>query len=144
MTAKKSMDVIAAFPNSMRTPKSIVRQFYQAIIAQDFQAMDSLLSPNFTYVSPDGRLSRIEFQTMLRASLEGTALVKRRSISVTAEEDRVVDEIEFSFEMDGREFVGRYCSVCVFEDGLLYELRTYGGVTHENNSDGYQPVWQRA
>lgn len=124
--------------------KSVIGRLYQAILSQDLRALELLLSPNFTYRTLDGHLSRTEYLAMHEASLAGADAWNIECISLTADGDRLADEVEVSFRLNGQRFVGRYCSICIFEDNLLYEMRTYGGVAPESEFDGYSSSWDRA
>jgi len=119
-------------------------RLYEAILAQDLGALEFLLSPNFTYRTLNGHMSRTEYLAMQKASLAGAEARNIECISMTAEEDRVADEVEISFPMDGKQFVGRYCSICIFDGDLVYEMRSFGGIVPESELSGDQPSWNRA
>ena len=144
MSFAKSRKDGAPPPTYSDNLKSVVGRLYEAILAQDLGALELLLSPNFTYRTLDGHMSRTEYLAMQKASLSGAEAWNIECISMTAEEDRVTDEVEISFRMDGKQFVGRFCSVCIFDDDLLYEMRSYGGVVPESELSGNQPSWSRA
>ena len=144
MSTRKGAKAVGARAQPKRDLKSLVERLYDAILKADFVAMDKLLSPNFTYRTADGHLSRLEYMAMHEASRVGTSDWRIEAISMTVQDDRAVDEVEISFTLDGKRFAGRYCSVCVFEDNQLYEMRSYGGVIPESETTGYRPIWNRA
>jgi hypothetical protein len=107
----------------------IVLNYIDALRRQDRAAIDAALSQNFRFLRLNDRLSRFEYLD----ALEPTVLTSNKpQVEVgfmAADGDSVSVEVVLEFDFDGHRMKGMHNTIYVVNDGELYEMREYGGIT---------------
>jgi ketosteroid isomerase-like protein len=109
--------------------KKLVLDYVDALRRRDRAAVEAMLSQNFRFVRLNDRLSRFEYLDSLERTIFSQNEPRLDVLFIAAEGDSVSIEILLEFDFEARRLQGHYNSIYVIEDGELYEMREYGGIT---------------
>ena len=113
---------------SLRDHKTLVREYFRMLDANDLDAMFSLVADEVKIWHPiEGHIGKHEFRRIHEAllpNLDGNLCSK--IISLTAEDARVAAQVEGGGMLKnvGR-YSNRYCWLFVIRDGLIVEIFDY-------------------
>lgn len=109
--------------------KKLALDYVDALRRRDRGAVEALLSQNFRFLRLNDRLSRFEYLDSLERTIFSRNEPRLDVLFIAAEGDSVSIETLLEFDFESRRLQGRYNSIYVIEDGELYEMRDYGGIT---------------